>query len=51
MKGDVIVKISFLGAAKEVTGLCYLVETEKTKFLVDLCYKSYRGFMQVYVSR
>lgn len=35
MKGDVIVKISFLGAAKEVTGSCYLVETEKTKFLVD----------------
>ncbi|KUJ90130.1 MAG: RNA-metabolising metallo-beta-lactamase [Caldanaerobacter subterraneus] len=31
MKGDVIVKISFLGATKEVTGSCYLVETEKTK--------------------
>lgn len=28
-------KITFLGAAKEVTGSCYLVETESTKFLVD----------------
>ncbi|PHO07252.1 MBL fold hydrolase [Thermoanaerobacterium thermosaccharolyticum] len=28
-------KIAFLGAAKEVTGSCYLVETESTKFLVD----------------
>lgn len=28
-------KITFLGAAKEVTGSCYLVETNKTKFLVD----------------
>jgi len=28
-------KITFVGAAKCVTGSCYLVETEKTKFLVD----------------
>lgn len=28
-------KITFLGAAKEVTGSCYLVETNRTKFLVD----------------
>ncbi|SHF60462.1 metallo-beta-lactamase family protein [Caldanaerobius fijiensis DSM 17918] len=28
-------KITFLGAAKEVTGSCYLIETSKTKFLVD----------------
>lgn len=27
--------ISFLGAAKTVTGSCYLVETKETKFLVD----------------
>ena len=27
--------ITFLGAAKTVTGSCYLIETEKTKFLVD----------------
>lgn len=30
-----MMKITFLGAAKEVTGSCYLVETESTKFLVD----------------
>ncbi|QSZ27999.1 MBL fold metallo-hydrolase [Aceticella autotrophica] len=28
-------KITFLGAAKEVTGSCYLVETGNTRFLVD----------------
>lgn len=28
-------KITFLGAAKTVTGSCYLVETKKTAFLVD----------------
>jgi len=30
-----MMKITFLGAAKEVTGSCYLVETEKSKFLID----------------
>lgn len=28
-------RITFLGAAETVTGSCYLVETEKTSFLVD----------------
>ncbi|MFA5178285.1 MAG: MBL fold metallo-hydrolase [Candidatus Paceibacterota bacterium] len=28
-------KISFFGASKEVTGSCFLIETENTKFLVD----------------
>lgn len=28
-------KITFLGAARTVTGSCYLVETERTTFLVD----------------
>ena len=28
-------RISFAGAAQTVTGSCYLVETEKTSFLVD----------------
>ncbi|MDE2585430.1 MAG: MBL fold metallo-hydrolase, partial [Betaproteobacteria bacterium] len=28
-------RISFLGAAGEVTGSCYLVETPKARFLVD----------------
>ena len=28
-------KLSFLGAAQEVTGSCYLVETAEVKFLVD----------------
>jgi len=28
-------KITFLGAAKTVTGSCFLVETQNTKFLVD----------------
>lgn len=28
-------KITLLGAAREVTGSCYYLETEKTKFLVD----------------
>jgi len=32
---DEAMKITFLGAAKEVTGSCYLVETERTSFLVD----------------
>ena len=27
--------ITFLGAAREVTGSCYLVETTDTRFLVD----------------
>ncbi len=30
-----MVKLSFLGAAETVTGSCYLVESEKYKFLVD----------------
>jgi len=28
-------KLSFLGAAQEVTGSCYLVETAEFRFLVD----------------
>jgi metallo-beta-lactamase family protein len=28
-------RISFLGAAREVTGSCYLIETASTRFLVD----------------
>ena len=28
-------KITFIGAAHEVTGSCTLIETGKTKFLVD----------------
>jgi len=28
-------RLGFLGAAGEVTGSCYLVETGKTRFLVD----------------
>jgi metallo-beta-lactamase family protein len=28
-------KITFLGAAKTVTGSCYLIETKRSKFLVD----------------
>ena len=28
-------KITFMGAAREVTGSCYLVETDEVKFLVD----------------
>jgi metallo-beta-lactamase family protein len=30
-----VMKISFLGAAEEVTGSCYLVETQSVRFLVD----------------
>jgi metallo-beta-lactamase family protein len=29
------VKITFLGAAREVTGSCYLVETDQCRFLID----------------
>lgn len=28
-------KLSFLGAAREVTGSCFLVEAVNTRFLVD----------------
>jgi metallo-beta-lactamase family protein len=28
-------KLSFLGAAREVTGSCFLVETGQVRFLVD----------------
>jgi metallo-beta-lactamase family protein len=28
-------KITFLGAAREVTGSCYLVETDHCRFLID----------------
>jgi metallo-beta-lactamase family protein len=28
-------RITFLGAAREVTGSCYLVETQRVSFLVD----------------
>ncbi|HXK56109.1 MAG TPA: MBL fold metallo-hydrolase, partial [Gammaproteobacteria bacterium] len=28
-------KISFLGAAREVTGSCFLVETGEVRFLID----------------
>jgi len=28
-------KIKFLGAAREVTGSCYIIETEKTRFAID----------------
>ncbi|HGG06055.1 MAG TPA: MBL fold metallo-hydrolase, partial [Aliiroseovarius sp.] len=34
-KRGITMKISFLGAAREVTGSCYLVETEAGRFLVD----------------
>src|SRR3546814_4048808 len=30
-----VMKIRFLGGAREVTGSCFLVETAKTRFLVD----------------
>lgn len=30
-----VMNITFLGAAKTVTGTCYLVETKNTKFLID----------------
>src|SRR5690606_25923453 len=32
---DDIMKLTFLGAAGEVTGSCYLVETGSARFLVD----------------
>jgi len=35
MKWGVTMKITFLGAAKTVTGSCFLVQTNKKKFLVD----------------
>ncbi len=28
-------KLTFLGAAEEVTGSCYLVETRSARFIVD----------------
>jgi len=28
-------KIKFLGAAKEVTGSCFIIETDKTRFAID----------------
>ncbi len=28
-------KVTFLGAAREVTGSCYLIETETARFMVD----------------
>ena len=28
-------KITFLGAARTVTGSCFLLETEKTKIIID----------------
>jgi len=47
-------KITFCGAAKTVTGSCYLVETETSRFIVDcgmfqgpkhIRQLNYRGFM------
>jgi metallo-beta-lactamase family protein len=35
MNWGVVMNITFLGAAKTVTGSCYLVETKDIKFLVD----------------
>lgn len=35
MKWGVVMNITFLGAAKTVTGSCYLIETKDKKFLVD----------------
>ncbi len=35
MKWGAVMNITFLGAAKTVTGSCYLVETKDKKFLVD----------------
>jgi metallo-beta-lactamase family protein len=37
-------KISFLGAAKTVTGSCYYVETQKCKFIVDC--GMFQGFLK-----
>lgn len=34
-QGVMVMKIKFCGAAKTVTGSCYLIETENRKFLVD----------------
>ena len=28
-------KIKFLGAAKQVTGSCYIIETDKARFAID----------------
>ena len=28
-------KIKFLGAAKEVTGSCFIIETDKARFAID----------------
>lgn len=28
-------KLTFLGAAREVTGSCYLIETQQCRFLID----------------
>lgn len=35
MNWGAVMNITFLGAAKTVTGSCYLVETKDTKFLID----------------
>ena len=35
MNRGAVMNITFLGAAKTVTGSCYLIETKDTKFLVD----------------
>lgn len=33
--GNTLAQLTFLGGTHEVTGSCYLVETEETRFLVD----------------
>lgn len=35
MKGKDVMNIRFMGAAREVTGSCYLIETKGLRFLVD----------------